>query len=472
LMKTPLNNYAYDVNTNAFIELSNETYTYLQTLLECGNSDLPASEEVGHSLDHLRSQGFFSTKRPKKIEHGQSSLMEYQLHKNINQMTLQITQECNFRCSYCSYGAKEFQYQRDHSSKKMSLETAFRAIDFFVAHSTNQSDATVGFYGGEPLLEYEKIKTIIEYAEKKLFGKNLSFPITTNASLLTIEMARYFSEHNVSLTISLDGTPEIHDRSRKFAATGGGTFAAIKKNLDQIKNELPEFYEKFLFNIVVDPRYSCNNLHTLFNEDDTFKDSQILSTLIEDFFFIEKAIPSNAYIREDNIHRFKAYLSLFGRYPTDKVSRVAENSVFAGYSQLENNLSVAIELPDTMAPGGPCIPGGKRLFVSVNGTLYPCERVSETSDAVAIGNLSSGFDMENAIKVLNVGKLTEEDCKGCWAIRHCTICVKQCDNNGELCAELKRSQCEQIRQTTEAQLKEYLLLKDFNIPISVIRKEG
>ena len=465
LMKTPLNNYAYDVNTNTFIELGDKTYAYLEALLDSGDSALPAPVEVERSLDHLRSQGFFSSKRPKKIEHPQSSLLEYLLNENVKQMTLQLTQECNFRCSYCTYGAKDFQYQREHSSKRMSLETAFSAIDFFVAHSSNQDEVSVGFYGGEPLLEFEMIKTIVEYAEKKFWGKDLMFVITTNASLLTLEMAKFFSEHNVNLTISLDGTAEIHDRSRKFATTGSGTFAAIKKNLDEIRRELPAFSEKMSFNIVIDPRYSCNKLHTMFSEDDSFREATIMPTIIDDFFSTEKAIPSDIFVRESNHHRFKAYLALLGRYPQAKVSRVTQNFMSGTYARLELSLKMSTEVFDTMAPGGPCIPGEMRLFVSADGIFYPCERVSETSESMIIGNLRDGFDVEKARDALNIGQLTEEDCKNCWAIRHCMICVKHCDNNGELCAELKRSECDQVKREIEAQLREYLLLKDFNLSI-------
>ena len=466
LMKTPMNNYAYDVNTNSFIGLSDETYIYLEMLLNSGDIEVPAPLEVKHSIEHLRQQGFFSNKRPMKIEHSQSRYLEGFLKKNLNQVTLQLTQECNFRCVYCSYGANDFQHQREHSAKKMSMETAFKAVDFFVANSTERGDSALGFYGGEPLLELELIKSIVEYAEKKFFGKNLSFPITTNGSLLTPEVVEYLSTHNFSITISLDGTSEIHDRSRKFAATGAGTFAAIKKNLDKIKKSHPTLFEKIMFNIVIDPRYSCNDIHTFFTDSHIFKDSEIMGSIIEDFYSIEKVVSSDTYIRESNYHNLKVYLSLINRYPQDSVSRVAKNNIRASYSKLKDDMTVFIELSDVTAPGGPCIPGGQRLFISADGDFYPCERVSETSEAMQIGNLNNGFDIAKAKNVLNIGQLTEEDCKNCWAIRHCQICVKHCDNNGSLCADFKRSQCEQIKDQVELQLKDYLFLKDFGVSIN------
>jgi len=472
LIKTPVNNYAYDVNTNSFIELSDDTYKYLEDMLYYGNIDISASQNVRHSVAQLRNEGFLSSKRPMKIEHTQIPFLEKLLANSLNQMTLQITQECNFRCAYCSYSGNAIRRHREHSSKKMSVETALKCVDFFVNHSTNRDRVALAFYGGEPLLEFELIKIVVDYAEKKFFGKDLSFQVTTNGSLLTPEVTPYLSEHNFNVTISLDGTSEIHNRSRKFASTGGGTFDSIKNNIDAIKACHPSLYEWIGFNVVIDPRYPCNDLHIYFNETDTFKDAQVQSGIIDDAFSLEKVVASEDYIHENNYHDFKVFLSLINRYPQVKVSRFAKNGVLRNYFQVEENLFWSTKLSDSMAPSGPCIPGALRLFVNAIGDFYPCERVSETSEAMKIGNIYDGFDLDNAKNLINIGQLTEEDCKNCWAIRHCIICAKQCDNNGFLCADLKRAQCEFTKETVENNLKDYLFLKDFSITINAIKKEA
>lgn len=58
---------------------------------------------------------------------------------------------------------------------------------------------------------------------------------------------------------------------------------------------------------------------------------------------------------------------------------------------------------------GPCVPGIQRLFVDVEGNLYPCERVSEASKAVRMGHIDTGFDIDKARALLNIGKLTEKN---------------------------------------------------------------
>ena len=54
-----------------------------------------------------------------------------------------------------------------------------------------------------------------------------------------------------------------------------------------------------------------------------------------------------------------------------------------------------------------------------------------------IGDIKTGFDLQAAEKLLNIGTLTQEECKDCWAIANCMICARQCDNGGELSKELQ-----------------------------------
>ena len=67
----------------------------------------------------------------------------------------------------------------------MDIETAKKAIDFLEEHSADSTSINIGFYGGEPLMEYEMIKELIAYAEQKFIMKDLSFTMTTNGSLLS-----------------------------------------------------------------------------------------------------------------------------------------------------------------------------------------------------------------------------------------------------------------------------------------------
>lgn len=470
VLRTPLCNYVYDVNTNMFASVSEKTYHYLKKIEQNeGVFSIDMDEHIEQNLQLLRRQGFLSSKHPKEIRHIYSDLEVYHLNENIAQIVLQVTQQCNFRCSYCTYRASDFQFQRDHSAKRMTIDTALSAVDFFTERCGNQQQVSIGFYGGEPLLEFPLIQEVTEYAERKLYAKDLRFSVTTNASLLTLDIANFLVEHDFAVTISLDGTPETHDRSRRFASNGKGSFSVIRRNLEQLREQCPEF--KYTFNTVVDPRYSCESLHELFSRDVFFGGAQLTSTLVDDQFSVEKTVPSEIFMQQDRRHMFKSYLSYQGVYDRKKTSNVARETLSEIFHTFKTNMKSATSLPDVTAPGGPCIPGQQRLFVSVDGNLYPCERVSETSPAMRIGNLREGFDFRKVDMLLNIAQDTAEDCKDCWAFRHCTLCGRQSDNCGELSVDLRHAQCESVRIQVEDSFKDYLWAREFGI-FEAVQNEG
>lgn len=153
------------------------------------------------------------------------------MNGNLRQLILQVTQNCNLRCKYCVYSGSYV--NRTHTKKRMSFEIAKQAVDFYFAHNTNKDAGVISFYGGEPLLEMELIKKIVVYSEKLYEGKELRFNMTSNATLLTDEIADFLYEHNFNLTISLDGPEEVHNQSRVFADSKTGTFQCIIKNLEK-----------------------------------------------------------------------------------------------------------------------------------------------------------------------------------------------------------------------------------------------
>jgi len=459
LLRTPLNQYFYDVNTNQVVQVTEDVYNYLLELLTA-KVNSSASMDISHEVDNLKSKGLLSTKHVKEYEHVMAPFLEHFLETNIKQMTLQVTQQCNFRCAYCSYTSDDFNSQRGHQSNKMSPEVMKSAIDFFADHSINQQKVVIGFYGGEPLLEFDLIQQAICYAEEILEGKELTFTITTNGSIFRDDILRFFTKHNISLMISLDGTPEFHDRSRKFAATGGGTYAVIEKNIRYIRDSYPSIYEKMLFNIVIDPRNSCDELFYKFGEDDLFKNSEVMSTIMDDFYSLEKVVMSEEYTTEIHIQEFKAYLARLGRYSEDKISKLAYKYILNRIERSKSDFKPFTELPDKASHSGPCIPGQRRLFVDVNGNFYPCERVSETSDIMNIGSLQKGFDVQKALDILNTGNLTEKECRNCWAFDHCSTCARFCDNNGEWSAELMRSRCGISRHTAEDKILDFLFYRE------------
>ena len=117
---------------------------------------------------------------------------------------------------------------------------------------------------------------------------------------------------------------------------------------------------------------------------------------------------------------------------------------------------------DFSHPGGPCIPGTHKLFVNVKGDFYPCEKVCECSADTIIGNIDKGFDLDKAETLLNVGKLTEEQCRDCWCAKYCYICTAHLDQGDGLSRELKQKHCAGVRKSIENDFKDYCLLHEMS----------
>lgn len=309
----------------------------------------------------------------------------------------------------------------------MGLELAKKSIDFLVDHAQDSRTISVGFYGGEPLLEFETVKKCIEYAEEKAEGRKLIFNITTNGTLINEEIVDFFEAHDVTLMISLDGPKEIHDKNRRFAVGGCGTFEKIVDNLERLRNKFPEYYKKINFNMVIDPKngFTCSNEFTMNYQ--LVKDSIFTSSTISTFYSKKEIDVSDEFVRERGYEVFKGIMAELNRVDKKSVSKLVA-PYFARIKQvMHDEREYSPHLPEKAHHSGPCIPGVSRLFVNIEGNFFPCERVSELSEIMKIGHIDCGFDIGKIRRLLNIGKVTEKNCQNCWAFRFCELCAASAD---------------------------------------------
>ncbi len=141
---------------------------------------------------------------------------------DVKSMILLVSEGCNFACTYCfgQYGEK---------TATMDEKTALASVDLAVKLGVTD----LGFFGGEPLLNFPLIKTVTEYVEKN--NLPLGLGITTNGSLATDEIAKYFKEHKIHVSVSMDGTESEHNKTRVFR-DGRPTFKDVEKGITHFKN--------------------------------------------------------------------------------------------------------------------------------------------------------------------------------------------------------------------------------------------
>lgn len=443
--------YCFDVNTNSIVRINETTYRDIEKMLEGVNVQ---SLEV----DKLRERGYLrENDKAIEIKHPALDMVDKYMEGNVRQLILQVTQNCNLRCKYCVYSGTYI--NRMHTNKRMTFETAKKAVDFYFQHNTNKDVGVVSFYGGEPLLEMKLIKKVVDYCRKLFNGKEVRFNMTTNATLLTEEVAEYLYKNNFNLTISLDGPRSVHDHSRVFADNNSGTFNVIMENLACIEKHCPEFLKNISFNAVLDTENDFKCSSNFFTYD-FMKDAVVTVTTLNENGNKSDINYSEAFDLNYRYELFKCYLKCLGRLDESYVSKIVENQVNSLKTELHERIRTPYKRGKKCHPTGACIAGAIRFFVTVDGVFYPCERVNEKCDAFIIGNLDDGFYLEKIKNLLNIGELTPQKCKECWAIEYCNSCAAGIDDGDKLCPEKRIARCAEIKKSCELKFIEYCTLRE------------
>jgi uncharacterized protein len=285
----------------------------------------------------------------------------------------------------------------------MTKEVAFKAISFAVDyHKRNLAPKpfVLGFFGGEPLLEWELLQECDEYASSlcKECGLNFGHTLTTNLTLLTKEKADWLIEKNFTLGISLDGTAKSHNTFRKYA-DGTGSHSdciAALKHLEGAKNPI--------------------KLISVINPETTPFVAESVQYLSE---ICGYEIGLNVNVSADWTQ--EACEELKRQY--EKVAELYVARYRRGRAMHITTIDGKIK---TLMLGGyracdKCSPVKKELAVDVDGRLYPCPNmIGETArEDICLGDVFTGFN-DNAVKaILSKCGNNNPECKDCPIASRC-----------------------------------------------------
>lgn len=453
-IETPFGGYLYDSWSGALTLLDEEG--------KCSISDYICHDQDGNTivLDEYAntSSGLhdFDFGNPvQKIAYPDIDGVLRRLDRKVNLMILQITQRCNLRCSYCIYSADNT-FNRAHSDKVMDFGRAKEAIDFLKDHSVDSEQVTIGLYGGEPFLHFNLIRKIVEYADTVLEGKKVVFHVTTNGTLLNDEVIDFLiaERSRFHVLFSLDGTEAIQNASRRFP-DGSGTYATIINNVRKLVQRCPEYKDILRFNSVVDTEKDYSELVKICDEE-------VLSGASFQFNFLEKnGVPAPFSSEFSESHEYDLFLGYVAYYRNSKTG-YPNGLIKHEFRHISEGIKRFVpkpQLPITV-PAGICQPGLTRMFVTVSGDIYPCERVDETSDCMRIGNVHDGFLKSRIISMLNVAALCEDKCRQCWAFNLCSSCVKRFDGGKSLSADRAEQACALSRRAANDRLEQVILVNE------------
>lgn len=138
-----------------------------------------------------------------------------------------VTTSCNMSCVYCQANNGV-----ESSHLVMNEDMAEHAVD--IALQSPEPCLGFEFQGGEPLLNFDVVKHIVEYTEEHKGYHDISYTIVTNLTLLTDEILEFFAMHNFGLSTSMDGNEQVHNNNRVFI-NGNGTYSYVCNSIDKIR---------------------------------------------------------------------------------------------------------------------------------------------------------------------------------------------------------------------------------------------
>lgn len=378
---------------------------------------------------------------------------------NISQVIFEVTDSCNLKCKYCGYGElyDNYDIRQDH---KLDPIGAIKLLDYLndlwnsKKNKSYKKKVHISFYGGEPLLNMDFIKKIISYIEN-LNNKNRSFTfsMTSNAILLDQYMD-FIASKNFELLISLDGNS--NNTEYRVNKKGKPIFDKLIKNIDLLKNKYPDYFNKYVnFNAVLHNKNNINEIIDFINN----KYSKIptigeLNTLgIKDD---KKEIFWGMYKnKKENLEQLKNSEKVQEDMFVESINYkdlVTFLYAYSGYIYMDYNELLYKEMTkeEEFLPTGTCIPFSRKLFVTVNGKILPCERIGHNNFLGSIKNNNININLEDIkSKYNNYYQKIRRKCKYCYLYKTCQLCIFNINSQ-----ENKDSYCSNF--TNEKSFRNYL----------------
>lgn len=309
---------------------------------------------------------------------------------------IELTNACNLRCVYCF---RQEDLKNSHLDKQTCIQIInhIKAID--IEKKVEGDTIRVIFFGGEPLINFNNLKFIVDELKENINNYLLEYSISTNGALLTKEKIKFLIDNDFNSQISFEGDKEIQDKSRPFTK-GKGSYDFINDKIKNIPNEhknkfslafsvsritknIDEIIDKYI-------SYGFTTFNLLFIIDDvigvnqlTYNDIGYIKTVIKKILILyKKSIVSNKYIV---IHPlFEIMTNLYTRIPKGVCNSTINIEAFGQ-----------------------------------DGAIYPCQRFLSNPE-FEYGNVKKGYDIEKLDKIRSEECFFDSDCAKCWMKHFCS----------------------------------------------------
>ena len=386
-----------DVNSGTVLTVDEMTYDVLDDYKEMSRDQIveklkhkyPEEEllEVILELEMLEEQKMIFTESDYDPN-------VYKNHDLVKALCLHVAHDCNLKCNYC------FASQGDFNGEKllMTLEVGKKAIDFIVEQSKDRQNLEVDFFGGEPLMNFDVVKELVDYArsKEKSHHKKFKFTITTNGVLLDDENMAYIDENMDNVVLSLDGRKCVNDNMRRTVNDKGSFDIIINKikKMAALREGKKDYY--------VRGTYTKHNLD--FGEDVNFLAEEGFKSISVEPVVAEEE-HDYAILRED----VDQILAEYDKLALDYLNRHEKG---LDYNFFHFNIDLS---------NGPCVYkrlsgcGAGRDYVAVTpeGDIYPCHqfKMGTVDEGIQRPEIKDEFGKANLLQ--------KEKCQSCWCKYFC-----------------------------------------------------
>ena len=317
-------------------------------------------------------------------------------------ISLNVSASCNLRCSYCYASSGNF-----HGAQPapMNWDVARTAVDALLARADPHAPITIGFLGGEPLVNRPLIRRVVEYAssEAAMHALDVRYAITTNGTLLTADDIELFRSHRFAVTVSVDGGAAVQDRQRPLiGGKSRSSFEALRRTIG------PLLADPGLARVAARATVLASDVEVSERFD------VILDLGFTEVGFSPARIASSS-VASFGAEEWDAYLSAL-----TSIARAEFARAMSGGSIRLTNFAVALkQLHRGAASPYPCGAGGGYFSVAADGAWYACHRAIG-QQGYRLGD-SGGLSSARRIAFLTSRHVhAQEDCRRCWARYLCS----------------------------------------------------
>lgn len=378
----------------------------------------------------LRENNFFEKKIPNMEIEYDTSCIESEL-ANLNQLLIEVTDECNLSCKYCSYGDL-YSNQDERNRGKQEFNNVKILIDYLISlwksyrNISFNNTINIGFFGGEPLVNMILIEKIINYLNAvKIKGITFVYNLTTNAILLPKYM-NYLVENDVHLLISIDGSKQ--NNIYRVKKEGKESFDIVFANIKKLKDNHPNYFDSNVnFNSVLHDKNSVDQIYSYIKTN--IDKTPYISELNRNGIAEDKKEEFNRmfHSKEDSIKQAVNCGSSYLKEIADD-SHIVQLDIFM-QSYFGNTYKT---IPDLFFqdkdikyfPTSTCVPFSKKIFLTVQGKILPCEKVGQQYPLGYVRDGKINLDSKE-VKQLYLKLYTPivDKCKKCLLWKNCEICV-------------------------------------------------